>query len=224
MLSAASFSQVFIHALFLALLAQAPPQNTTPTSQLPRVHLTQDQLCCFVERFVDPSYPRDARLAHTEGVVKLNLVIARDGSIAELRPVDGDPLLLDSAMRAVRQWHFLIGGIRTGGPTEIEVPLSFTFKIEDPPKPAFLHLSNGYVIRGEKVREFTDTIEYTVDHRTHHISPDSVTGINACARVSIRIPQKEGDCIPSGAPSFFIRAIPLLPAAKSNDTDRTASH
>ncbi len=40
---------------------------------------------------------------------------------------------------------------------------------------------------------------YTVGGRTHHISPDSVTDINACARVSIIIPPKEGDCILCGA-------------------------
>ena len=106
------------------------------------------------------------------------------------------------------------------GPREIEVPLSFTFKIEDPPKPAFLHLTNGKVIRADNVRELTNRIEYIVDRRTHHIPPDSVTDIDACVRVSV-LP-KEGNCIPSGGPSFVIRAIPLLPAVKSNHAVRPA--
>jgi TonB family protein len=180
----------------------------------PRIHLTQDQLCCFDMRVVNPIYPREARLAHTEGVVKVVVVFADDGSVTELQAVSGDPVLLDSTMKAVRQWHFSMGGSVAGGPRETEVPLSFTFKIGTP-TPAFLHLGNGQVIRAENVREFTDRIEYTVGGRTHHISPDSVTDINACARVSIVISPKEGSCIPGGGPSFLIRAIPLLRNVKT---------
>jgi len=80
---------------------------------------------------------------------------------------------------------------------------------------SFLHLSNGQVIRADNVREFTDRIEYTVGRRTHYISPDSVTDINACARVSLDISPKEGNCIPGGGPSFFIHAIPLLRTVKA---------
>jgi len=213
--SPAPSAQVFLHLLFSILVAQTPTQSTTPTSPQ-RLHLSQEQLCCITGDFVDPTYPKKARLGHIEGVVKLTLVISDENSkIVELQPVSGDPLLLESTMKAVRQWRFTIGGSVVGGPKEIEVPLTFTFKIEDPPKPAFLHLSDGKVIRADTVREFTDSIEYTVDRRTHHISPDSVTDINACARVSLITPPKEGDCIPSGGPSFVIRAIPLLPAVDS---------
>ena len=70
-------------------------------------------------------------------------------------------------------------------PKKCEIPLTFTFKIEDPPKPAFLHLHDDKVIRVDTVREFTDSIEYTVGRHTRRISSDSVTDINACARVSL---------------------------------------
>jgi TonB family protein len=221
MLSSAPLAQVFRRSLFLILLAQVPPQSATPRSQPPRIQLKQDELCCFALHVVNAIYPREARLAHTEGVVKLTLVIAVDGSVADLQPVSGVPLLLDSAMEAVRQWRFTTVRVN-GGPIEAEVPLSFTFKIEDPPKPAYLHLTNGKVIRADEVREFTDRIEYTVDRRTHHIPPSSVTDVNACASVSIRLTRKESDCISGGGPSFIIRAIPLLPAAKTSHTERPA--
>ena len=187
----------------------------------PRIHLSQDQLCCFDMRIVNPIYPREARLAHTEGVVKLIVVFADDGSVADLQAVSGDPLLLDSTMKAVRQWHFSMGGRLADGPRETEVPLSFTFKIETP-KPAFLHLGNGQVIRADNVLEFTDKIEYIVGRRIHSISPESVTDINACARVSVYISPKEGSCIPGGGPSFVIHAIPLLPAGKTGPAGRSA--
>ena len=172
--------------------------------------MTQDQLCCITANAVSPTYPREARLAGIQGEAKFILVIDEHNTISELQTVSGDPILVEAAMKAVRQWQFSIGGY-VGGPKETEVPLTFTFKIEDPPKPAYLHLRNGKVIRADNVREFTDSMEYSVGGHTHRILPDSVTDVNACARVRVA-PSKEGDCIAGGGPSFLIRAIPLLRA------------
>jgi TonB family protein len=168
--------------------------------------------------FVKPVYPKEARLAHIEGVVNIRLVIADDGSVAELLPVSGDPLLVDSAIKAVQQWRVGFNRV-VGRPMEHEIPLSFTFSIQDPPKPAYLHLTNGDVIRADTVREFTDRIEYTAGGRTHRLAPDSVTDINACARVALLPTLEEGDCISGGGPSFNIRAIPLMPAEKASSAN-----
>lgn len=156
-----------------------------------------------------PVYPKEARVGHVEGVVKLSLVIAPDNSIADLQAVSGDPLLLDSTMSAVHKWRFSISGF-LGKPRETVVPLSFTFRIEDPPKPAYLHLNNGKTIRADEVREFIDRIEYTTGSRTHRIAASAVANIDGCARVTA-ILQKEGDCIAASGPQFLVRAIPLLP-------------
>jgi TonB family protein len=206
----ASVTQVLVRLLLSIHLSQSPAQNTGPAPEVTRIHLEQNALCCFTSHSVTPVYPRQARVGHIEGVVKVILVIAADGSIADLQAVSGDPLLLDSTIKAVRQWRFSIGGF-LGEPRKTEVPLSFTFKIEDPPKPAYLHLTSGKIIRADEVREFTDGIEYAVGSRTHHISASSVANIDGCARVTA-ILQREGDCIPAGGPSFFVRNIPLLPA------------
>jgi hypothetical protein len=162
--------------------------------------------------FVAPIYPREARLAHTEGAVKLILVFADDGSVADLQTVSGDPLLLASTIKAVHQWHISMAR-EVGNPREAEIPLSFTFKIEDPPEPVYLHLRNGNVIRANTVREFTDRVEYTVGHRSHHhhISPDLVTDVSRCARASIRIPPREGDCIPPTALILTSTPFPCYP-------------
>ncbi len=179
--------------------------------------MKQEELCCFNMKFVRPIYPREARLAHTEGVAKLIIIIADDNSIADIQAVSGDSLLLDSSLEAVRQWRIYSSVAKLPGkPIEIEVPLSFTFRIEDAPKPAYLHLVNGKVIRADAVREFTNGIEYSVCQYTHRISADVVTAVNSCKRPRA-IPLKEGDCVPSGGPSFDVIAMPLLPV---NDTGR----
>ena len=71
------------------------------------------------------------------------------------------------------------------------------------------------MIRADDVREYTDRIEYTVDHHTHRLSPKSVKNIDGCASVAHLRDMKEGGCIPGGGPSLYIRAIPLLPASKT---------
>lgn len=159
---------------------------------------------------VDPIYPRESRLAHTEGVVKLVIIIAKNGSVADVQSVSGDPLLLDAAITAVRQWRTQEVYVN-GQVVEAEVPLTFTFTIQDPPKPAYLHLTSGKIIRADELREYTDTMEYTVGRHTHHVSSHSVTKITACLR----------NCIYGGGPSFNIVAIPLLPA---KDTAHATSH
>ncbi len=216
---------VMSHSLLIALFAQTPLQDanpTTPASKVQRIPEKQEHLCCYDMHFVAPIYPKEARLAHIEGVVKLHLVFADDGSISELQPVSGNPLLVDSAMKAVQQWRVSFTRVM-GRPMEHEIALSFTFSIEDPPKPAYLHLPNGDVIRADTVREFADRIEYTVGRQSHYISPDSVTNIDGCARIAHLLSMKEGDCVPGGGPYFTIRAIPLWPSDKEKKATDTPS-
>jgi TonB family protein len=169
---------------------------------------------------VAPVYPREARIAHIEGQVKLFLLAAEDGTIADLQSVSGNSLLTDSALKAVRQWRFaqLLGGVVGDNrkPLEYEIPITFTFSIEEPPKPAYLHLTDGTVIRADEVREYTDGIEYTVGHKVERIPSDSVETINRCRRVVAYLSEDPADCVAGGGPTFDIRAIPLLPAAKKN--------
>ena len=203
-------AQAFLCSLLLISFAQQPPQDTTEVSRVRRFQLKQEQLFCLLVNAVDHIYPRESRLAHTEVVVKLVIIIAKNGSVADVQSVSGDPLLLDSVITAVRQWHTQAIYVN-GQVVEAEVPLSFTFTIQDPPKPAYLHLTNGKVIRADELREYTDTMEYTVGRHTHHVSPHSVTKITACLH----------NCIYGGGPSFNIVAIPLSPA---KDTAHATSH
>jgi TonB family protein len=53
-----------------------------------------------------PVYPPLARTARISGVVRLQAIIAVDGSIAELNVVSGHPLLIAAAIDAVQQWVY----------------------------------------------------------------------------------------------------------------------
>jgi TonB family protein len=55
---------------------------------------------------VEPEYPDDARLQRIQGEVVMDAVVAKDGTIREVRPVSGDSHLAAAATEAVRQWRF----------------------------------------------------------------------------------------------------------------------
>jgi TonB family protein len=59
-----------------------------------------------LEYRVEPVYPTLAREARIHGNVVMTALIAPDGRVAALRLVRGHPLLVRSAMNAVKQWRY----------------------------------------------------------------------------------------------------------------------
>jgi len=55
---------------------------------------------------VEPGYPPLARQLHRSGQVHIRALISIDGTIASLKVLDGDPLLVQSARDAVSQWKY----------------------------------------------------------------------------------------------------------------------
>ncbi len=55
---------------------------------------------------VAPQYPDVARLAGIEGDVTLRILVDEDGTIRDIAPVSGPPVLARAAVRAVEQWRY----------------------------------------------------------------------------------------------------------------------
>jgi TonB family protein len=55
---------------------------------------------------VEPQYPELARQRKIQGPVVLDVQVLGDGSVGNVQIVSGDPLLADSAIRAVKQWRY----------------------------------------------------------------------------------------------------------------------
>ena len=55
---------------------------------------------------VEPEYPDEARQKHIEGFVRMRVTVATDGSVKAIDIVDGDPLLVEAAKKAVMQWRY----------------------------------------------------------------------------------------------------------------------
>ena len=53
-----------------------------------------------------PTYPELAKRMHVTGKVKLEVVIAANGTVKSARLVGGSPVFENSAVAAVKQWRF----------------------------------------------------------------------------------------------------------------------
>lgn len=77
---------------------------------------------------VAPEYPKKAKKAHVEGAVRLHAVIAKDGTVQNIEVISGDPLLVDAALKAVRQWRYQPTQIK-GKPVEIDTTIDVMFAL-----------------------------------------------------------------------------------------------
>jgi len=76
---------------------------------------------------VDPVYPREAKKKHVKGDVLLKVLINKNGQVADVAVVKGDPMLTDAAMDAVKQWRFK-PYLLNGEPIEVETTEAVSFR------------------------------------------------------------------------------------------------
>jgi protein TonB len=74
-----------------------------------------------------PVYPPLAKQARIQGVVRLNAIIGKDGTIQNLQVASGHPLLVPSALDAVKQWVYK-PTLLNGEPVEVitQIDVNFT--------------------------------------------------------------------------------------------------
>jgi TonB family protein len=82
-----------------------PKPPFEPPRQKTRIHEPQISPALLTHR-VEPVFPPLARQIRRSGKVELHAVIATDGTIESLEVVSGDPMFLESAIAAVRQWRY----------------------------------------------------------------------------------------------------------------------
>lgn len=71
---------------------------------------------------VQPKYPEYLRDHEIGGSVRLTVVVAPNGNIKKVTPIGGNPILVDAAMDAVRQWKYAA----SENTDTFEVKLEFT--------------------------------------------------------------------------------------------------
>jgi protein TonB len=102
-------------------IATATPKLAAPPTKISS-GVTEGQ----VVHQVAPVYPPSARRARIEGTVVLQAVIAKDGSVESVHSLSGHPLLIQSAIDAVKQWRYKPFYLN-GSPIEAETQISVKF-------------------------------------------------------------------------------------------------
>ena len=77
---------------------------------------------------VPATYPDDARAARVQGVVVLDVTIAKDGTVADAVIKRSIPMLDQAAIDAVRQWRFE-PTLLNGAPIEVLVTITVNFSL-----------------------------------------------------------------------------------------------
>jgi len=100
-----------------------PPQATTPK----RIRVGGQVESAKGIFQPSPEYPPLAKMARIQGMVRLEAIISRDGTIQDLKVLSGHPLLVKAALEAVQRWRYQ-PTLLNGEPVEVitEVDVNFT--------------------------------------------------------------------------------------------------
>jgi TonB family protein len=69
----------------------------------------------------NPGYPLTLREAHIGGVVRLEIVISAKGTVDQVSPLGGNPVLVEAASNAVKKWKY------APADSESKTEVEFTF-------------------------------------------------------------------------------------------------
>jgi protein TonB len=105
-----------------ASLAPPPPKPTAPT----RIKQGGDVTAASIVTQTKPNYPPLARQARIQGTVVLHAIIDKEGKVAQVEVVSGHPLLVQSALEAVKQWRYKATQLN-GEPVEVDTTIQVTF-------------------------------------------------------------------------------------------------
>lgn len=78
------------------LISQSNAQSTEKAAKSPRKLVYK----------VDPDYPWDLKRAHIGGMVRMTVIVTPRGSIDSVSVIGGNPVLVETAVRAVRKWKY----------------------------------------------------------------------------------------------------------------------
>jgi protein TonB len=81
-----------------------------------------------IERRVIPVYPRQGLERRLEGRVLLQAVVTEDGTLRDLKVLNGDPLLARAAVEAVAQWRYRPYRLN-GTPISTQTKIAVVFKL-----------------------------------------------------------------------------------------------
>jgi len=104
-----------------------PPKKVEVAAAPQRIQIGGSVQQAKLVRQPHPVYPPLAKQARIQGTVKLTAIISKDGTIQHLEVISGHPLLVPSALEAVKQWVYQ-PTLLNGEPVEVitQIDVNFT--------------------------------------------------------------------------------------------------
>lgn len=107
-----------------------PKRPDEPSHDVRRIHEPGISPALLVNR-VEPVFPAILRQLHRNARVELRALIGTDGTIQSLKAVSGDPLCVQSALDAVRQWRYK-PTLLNGQPVEVDTFITVIYTVNQP--------------------------------------------------------------------------------------------
>ncbi len=103
-----------------------PPTHVAPKQQMIRRGGTVMQAQALFQP--KPPYPQLALMARIQGIVVLQAIIGKDGSVQDLKVMSGHPLLVQAATDAVKTWRYQ-PTLLNGEPVDVLTEISVNFTL-----------------------------------------------------------------------------------------------
>jgi protein TonB len=107
-------------------VAAPPPPPPPAAPKQTRIKLGGQVVAAKLVAQPQPVYPPLARQARIQGNVVLHAIIDKDGRVGELQVISGHPLLVQSALEAVKNWRYQPTQLN-GDPVEVDTTITVSF-------------------------------------------------------------------------------------------------
>jgi TonB family protein len=104
------------------------PKTITAADGTKRALVSESAMKNLLIHRIQPEYPELASSHLIEGAVVLHAIIAKDGTIKDLKAVSGREMLVRAAIGAVQQWRYKPFILR-GEPLEVETKIVVNFQL-----------------------------------------------------------------------------------------------
>ena len=115
------------------MIFSTAPMGTVPPGPMPqRIRVGGNVQSSMLVQAPKPAYPPLAKQARIQGVVRLNVVIGKDGKMQDIKAESGHPMLVPAALDAVRQWEYK-PTLLNGEPVEVVSVVDVNFTLSEYP-------------------------------------------------------------------------------------------
>ena len=101
--------------------------SATASAEKPQAQVSAEVMQKLLVHRVEPTYPAEARKANLQGIIALDVVVGRDGSVVKMHALNGPEVLARAAMDALRWWKFEPYRVN-GEPAVVETTVAVEFK------------------------------------------------------------------------------------------------